>query len=313
MAQTLLTVLLALSSLGLAGAGALILFGDRAFAARLSARTALAGPAADLPAPAASSLGPALLRTLVRWGETAGRGGIEGDKRAALRLRLIQAGFYSDKAVEAFFGIRAAVAAGLTLLAILAVAMLHIHGLLMVVMTVMLAANIGLFLPNLLLSRRIAQRAQAVYFGLPDAIDLMVVSLEAGATLGAALQRVEAEFGELHPVLTEQFGVMLMEMQAGASRADALARLGLRSPSEEMKSLTTMIIQSEAVGASLGDTLRVFAEELRKTRFLDAERKAAELPVKLSFPLVFFIFPCLVDAIFVPVLIRFLRSGLVHS
>lgn len=315
MAQLALLLICGLAALSLVGGGALVLGVDRAFAARLGARaTRVGGTAAADAAPAARArLAPTVVRTLVRWGERAGRGEIEGDKRLAQRLRLIQAGFYSDKAVEVFFGLRAAVAAAATLLALLAIPVLHLHGLLAMLFALMLAANVGLFAPNIFLSRRIAARTQAVYEGLPDAIDLMVVSLEAGATLGAAIQRVEAEFGELHPVLTEQFGLMLMEMHAGASRADALTRLAQRSPSDEVRALTAMIIQSDAVGASLGDTLRVFADEMRKTRFLDAERKAAELPVKLSFPLVFFIFPCLIVVIFVPLLIRVLGSGLTHG
>jgi len=119
---------------------------------------------------------------------------------------------------------------------------------------------------------------------------------------------VVAEFGELHPIVQEQFGLALMEMQAGASRAEALNRLALRVGSEEVRSLSTMIVQSEAVGASLGDTLRVFSDELRRNRFMEAERKASELPVKMAFPLVLCIFPCLIATIFIPVLVRILLT-----
>jgi len=220
----------------------------------------------------------------------------------------VQAGFYSERAAEAFFGIRAIGALGFALLAIVLLLAFNVTNLTWVGLAIMLAANIGLFAPNWVLQARIAERSKAVYHGLPDAIDLMVVSLEAGATLSVAIQRVEEEFRELHPVLTEQFGIMLDEMQAGASRAEALSRLALRSPTDEVRGLTTMIVQSEAVGASLGDTLRVFAEEMRKTRFMDAERKAAELPVKLAFPLVFCIFPCLTGVLFIPVAIRYART-----
>jgi tight adherence protein C len=210
--------------------------------------------------------------------------------------------------VEVFFGIRAAAALALGILAALIVLAVGITGALQVAGVIMLGANVGLFVPNILLSGRVAKRSKAMYLGLPDAIDLMVVSLEAGATLSASLQRVEAEFGELHPVLTEQLAIVLNELQAGASRAEALTRLAQRSPSDEVRSLTTMIIQSEALGASLGDTLRVFSDEMRKTRYLDAERKAAELPVKIAFPLVFCIFPCLAGVIFIPIALRFMRT-----
>jgi len=288
-----------------AAAVAALTLGDRAFNARLAA---LSSGAADDRGGLGARLWPALHKVLIRWGEKAGRGSLDTDKRADLRMRLVQAGFYSERAAEAFFGIRAIGALGFALLAIVLLLAFNVTNLTWVGLAIMLAANIGLFAPNWVLQARIAERSKAVYHGLPDAIDLMVVSLEAGATLSVAIQRVEEEFRELHPVLTEQFGIMLDEMQAGASRAEALSRLALRSPTDEVRGLTTMIVQSEAVGASLGDTLRVFAEEMRKTRFMDAERKAAELPVKLAFPLVFCIFPCLTGVLFIPVAIRYART-----
>ena len=306
MGMTIVYLTALLAMLGMVGGVGLMLTDDRAFNDRLAAYAKGVAPPARRRS--LRDLGPSLLQTLTRWGEQAGKGGIENESRLLLRAKLVQAGFYSDRAVEAFFGIRAAAAAGLAVVTIVLALALHLAGLLKVAAAVMIAVNIGLFVPNLLLASRIRQRTTAMYIGLPDAIDLMVVSLEAGATLSAAVQRVEAEFRDLHPVLTEQFGIMLMEMQAGASRSEALTRLALRSPGDEVRSLTTMIIQSEAVGASLGDTLRVFAEEMRQTRYLDAERKATELPVKLAFPLVFCIFPCLAGVIFIPIVIRFMRA-----
>lgn len=310
MAQPLLLLIVFLAVAGLVSAVGVLLMGDRVFGARLSAR--LHGAPATAATPV-STLGPALLRTMVRWGQKAGRGALENESRAVLRLKLIQAGFYSERAAEAFFGIRATAAVGLAMLALAAVMVLHVANLVWIAVAVMLAANVGLFAPNVLLAQRIKARGEAIHYGLPDAIDLLVVSLEAGATLSAGLQRVQIEFRDLHPVLTEQFGILMMEMQAGASRAEALTRMAYRVPSEELKALTTMIVQSEAVGASLGAALRVFAEELRQTRYLEAERKAAELPVKLSFPLVLLIFPCLALVIFIPIILRFMHSALGHG
>lgn len=309
MASMFAYVVVLLALIGGAGGVGLLMTEDRAFNERLSTYAKGVRPRRERRS--VRDLAPPVVKTLSRWGERAGKGGIENESRLLLRIKLVQAGFYSEGAVETFFGIRAAAAAGFALMALMLVVALHMTGLLKVAGAVMVGANIGLFLPNLMLASRVRQRTNAMYLGLPDAIDLMVVSLEAGATLSAAVQRVEAEFADLHPVLTEQFGVMLMEMQAGASRSEALTRLALRSPGDEVRSLTTMIIQSEAVGASLGDTLRVFADEMRKTRYLDAERKATELPVKLAFPLVFCIFPCLAGVIFIPIMIRFMRA-MVH-
>ncbi|HEY8571548.1 type II secretion system F family protein [Phenylobacterium sp.] len=307
MAQAFFYLTSVLAILSLAAAVGALTLGDRAFNARLATLSGEAPADESGPKPK-FALSPAFLKTLIKWGEKAGKGSLDTEKRADLRMRLVQAGFYSERAVEAFFGIRAMAALALAALALVAVLVMNVASLLWIAGLIMLGANIGLFLPNFVLSSRIKERSDAVYRGLPDAIDLMVVSLEAGATLSAALQRVEQEFRDLHPVLTEQIGIMLDEMQAGASRAEALVRFAQRTPSDEVRALTTSIVQSEAVGASLGDTLRIFADDMRKTRFMDAERKAAELPVKIAFPLVFCIFPCLCGVLFIPVVIRMMHS-----
>jgi tight adherence protein C len=303
LAVTIVAGLLALLSL-MAGVGALNASG-RGFEARIAARLRRDEPA---PRRLFADLAPRLLRTLTAWGERVGRGGLEAEARAALKLTLVQAGFHSPRAAEVYFGIRAAAAGGLAVLALVACLVLRFDSPFKLAAAVMVAANLGLFAPKLLLAQRVKARSGALRRGLPDAIDLMVVAVEAGSTLSSAIQRVQAEFGQLHPVLAEQLGFLLMEMQAGASRAEALSRFAERAGIDEARSFATLLIQSEAVGASLGGTLRVFAEEMRKSRFLEAERKAAELPVKMAFPLVFCIFPCLSGVIFVPIIIRFVRT-----
>jgi tight adherence protein C len=299
---TLLSGLLAVLLL-VAGLAALAVE-DRAFAARLNARPRAGAAQSSLR----TRLRPTLQRLLAAWGQKAGRGALDGDDRSELRLQLIRAGYYAERGAEVFFGVRAAAAAILMALGAVAASAVASGGWFPILAGAMVGANLGLFLPNLFLRQRIAERTQAMRLALPDAVDLMVVSVEAGATLSAAIQRVVAEFSDLHPVLCEQFAIMLTEVQAGASRAHAMARLAQRSPSEEVAALVTMITQSETVGASLGGALRVFSDELRKNRYLEAERRAAELPVKMAFPLVLFIFPALSGTIFVPVLIRITRS-----
>jgi tight adherence protein C len=245
--------------------------------------------------------------TLKRVGAVAGRGGLEGADRAAVRSKLVQAGFYADAAPETFFAIRVAGAMGLGLVAMVALLVLRPPTPLIGLFAIFSAVAAGLYLPNLLLRHRIGERRNALRIGLPDAVDLMVVCLEAGGTLSSAMQRVESEFRDLHPIISEQLGIALMEIQAGASRADALTRLAERAGSEEVSALVTMLIQSEALGASVAQTMRVFAQQTRETRYLDAERRAAELPVKLTFPLVLFIFPSLMAVIFTPLVIRIMR------
>jgi len=244
---------------------------------------------------------------MMRIGAVAGRGGLEGADRASLRGKLVQAGFYADQAVEAFFAIRVVAAMGLGLLTMAAVLLLRLPTPIIGLLAILTAVAVGLYLPNLLLRQRIGQRRYAIRVGLPDAVDLMVVCLEAGGTLSSAMQRVATEFHDLHPVISEHLNIALMETQAGASRADALTRLAERSNSEEVSALVTMLIQSEALGASVATTMRVFAQQTREARYLDAERRASELPVKLAFPLVLFIFPALMTVIFTPLVIRIMR------
>jgi tight adherence protein C len=296
---------LALSALAAAAVVAMREAAAGAFRRRVTSRATASGP----PAPTAPVAGvaPLMAGMLARWGESAGRGALGPETGGALRQRLTHAGFRNDRAPQILFGVRVGLAAGLGMAAIVA----SVAGRLSVTEgagLVMLAANLGLFAPMLALRALVARRSQAMQDGLPDAIDLMVVAVEAGATVSAALQRVVFEFSALHAVVTEEFGLMLMEMQAGASRSHALARLGQRSASQEVRALTTLLIQSEAVGASIGKTLRVFAQEMRKNRYLEAERKAAELPVKMAFPLVFCIFPCLISLIFIPVGLSLMRT-----
>lgn len=291
----------ALCLLLVATALSMIVLTDSPFATRLAQHRRL-----DTAAPR-SQRRARLERALHRLGAVAGRGELEGAERASLRLKLIRAGFYADRAAEAFFAIRVVTGLGLGLLAILGVLVLHPPSTLVGLSLVLSAAGAGLYLPNYLLRHRIKERTFALKIGLPDAVDLMVVCLEAGGTLSSAMQRVQSEFADLHPVISEHFSVALAEMQAGSSRADALTRLAERAGSDEITGLMTMLVQSEALGASVAQTLRVFADQTRQARYLEAEKKAAELPVKLSIPLVLFIFPALMTVIFTPLIIRVFR------
>ena len=244
---------------------------------------------------------------LEKLGARLGKGAMEGRRRESVRAELIRAGFYAERSVEIFYAIRILAGLGLGALAVLVAVVLRVPGSPAVLLAVIALVGFGLYAPNLVLHQRTRERATAIRIGLPDAVDLMVVCLEAGGTLSSAMQRVTREFGDVHPVLAEHFRIMLLEMQAGASRAEALGRLAQRAPADEIRSLVTLLIQSEALGASIGDTMRVFAEEMRKSRMLEAERRAAELPVKMAFPLVLGIFPALMTVIFTPIIIRFMR------
>ncbi|HVI31063.1 type II secretion system F family protein [Phenylobacterium sp.] len=307
MTHLLLLIVIALSLAGAASGAVALTLGDRRFEARLAARRPPGPDAGAALQPLARALRARITRGLAAWGGRAGRGSLDTAARGALRDQLVQAGFFGERAAEVFFGVRAAAAAALAG-AGLAIALPAALGPLWVAALVLGLANVGLFGPVAWLRRRLAQRAGAIARGLPDAVDLLVVAVEAGATVPAAVQRVVAEFHDLHPELCQLLAMMLAEMQAGASRAEALSRLARRAPAQQVRGLSTLLIQSDAVGASLGGALRTASEEIRKARYLDAERRAAELPVKLAFPLVFGIFPSLVGVIFIPIVILFART-----
>lgn len=225
----------------------------------------------------------------------------------SMRLSLVRAGIYAENAVEIFAAVRILLAMGLGFAAGLIVLVLRLDNALIGALIVMAAAAIGLYAPVLFVRARGADRVYAVRLALPDAIDLLVVCMEAGSSLTQGLQRVALELKPAHPVLCEQLQITLLEMQAGASRSEALRNLGERAPDDRLKTFLTLMIQSDALGAGVGQTLRVFSEEMRKGRLIEAEHKAAELPVKISIPLVLCIFPCLMAIIFTPIIIRFIR------
>jgi tight adherence protein C len=225
----------------------------------------------------------------------------------ALRMQLLPAGIYAEKAVEIFTAVRVLLALAFGVTAGFGLLILKVVHALIGAIIVVVGATIGLFVPVLVVRSRVSERMREVRLGLPDAIDLLVVCMEAGSSLTQGLQRVSNELKDVHPVLSEQLQITLLEMQAGSSRAEALRQFGERVPDDRLRTFLTLVIQSDQLGAGLAQTLRVYAEELRKTRLIEAEHKAAELPVKIAIPLVFFIFPCLMGIIFTPIVIRFVR------
>lgn len=248
------------------------------------------------------------LSWLVRFGERLQASPRDNSEQlGALRLQLIRAGIYAEHAVPLFAAVRVLLALSLGFAAGFILIVLRLDNALLGALLVVAGATIGLFAPVLLIKMRAKERVDDVRCALPDAIDLMVVAMEAGSSLTQALQRVALELHRAHPVISEQLQMTLLEMQAGASRAEALRHLAERVPDDRLRAFLTLVIQSDQLGAGLANTLRVFAEELRRSRLIEAEHKAAELPVKIAIPLVFFIFPCLMAIIFTPILIRFIR------
>ncbi len=165
----------------------------------------------------------------------------------------------------------------------------------------------GLYGPNIWLQRSIARRKERIQQGLPDALDLMVVCIEAGLGLDAAINRVGEEIRIAHKELSDEIRLLSLELRTGLTRQQALRNLSHRIDQEEVKSLVALLIQTDRFGTSVGQALRVHSDSMRKRRHLRAEEKAAKLPVKLLFPLMFFIFPSIFIAILGPAAINMTR------
>ena len=167
-----------------------------------------------------------------------------------------------------------------------------------------LCALLGFYLPELLLNLRIRRRRDQIVMGFPDALDLLVVCVEAGMGIDAAINRVAEEMRLSSPVLSEEFRFLNLELRAGKSRADALRNLGARADVEEVRSFATLLIQTDRFGTSVAQALRVHSDAMRVQRYHKAEELAAKLPVKLMFPMIMFIFPAIFVVIVGPAAIQ---------
>jgi len=222
-----------------------------------------------------------------------------------LRKTFLKAGFRRESAPIVFFGMKALLAVLLALIFFLIKTFfLKTMTSLNVTLFSLIFALIGFYLPNLWLQMRIARRKEQISKGFPDALDLMVVCVEAGTGLDAAINRVGEEMKLSNKVLSDEFKLLSLELRAGKPRKDALRNLALRTDIEDVNSLITLLIQTERFGTSIGQALRVHSDSMRTKRYQKAEEIAAKLPVKLVFPLVVFIFPALFVVILGPAVIR---------
>ena len=168
-------------------------------------------------------------------------------------------------------------------------------------------AAVGLFLPPLFLKLRIRSRQEEIVDALPDALDLLTVCVEAGLGINSAFSRIAEEFRLSCPILSDEFDIVNREMVAGKPRTEALRTLAARTGVEDVKSLVAMLIQTEKLGTSLAQSLRVHSDSLRTRRRQRAEEAAAKTTIKLVFPLVFLLFPALFIVILGPGVIQILK------
>lgn len=230
-------------------------------------------------------------------------------KSSTFRRKLIQAGYASPSAVSIFFVLRIIGAFALPSLMLVALPLLvsPMPEPSRLALIGLIAAVIGFYMPNLWVQYRIDVRQGEARQGFPDALDMLLVCVEAGLSLAAALNRVGQEIGGARPLLGEHFRLVALEMQAGKSREQALRNMAERVGIDECRSLVTLLLQSEALGTSIGQSLRVHAEDMRRKRLVRAEERGNKLPAKMTIPLVCFILPALLSVIMTPLIITFIR------
>ena len=174
--------------------------------------------------------------------------------------------------------------------------------------SLVIAAAAGLYLPSLFIRAKADRRQRDLINGFPDALDLMLVCVEAGLGLEAAFARVGMEMTTSHPRLAEQFGAVVLELRAGRSHEDALRRMADRAGADEIRAFATLLIQSTKLGSSIAQTLRIYASEMRDRRRMRAEERAHRLPVLISIPLVACMLPTMIGVLMLPAVIRVVRA-----
>jgi len=239
----------------------------------------------------------AVMGVLRRLGEKAPKSPKE---MGNLRLRLVQAGYRRDEALTIFFGIRVAFALGLFALFSTSVVTRPNIGL------ALGGLGLGYILPGMLLARMAKRRAHRIRLSLADALDLLVVSVEAGLGLDQALTRVGMELAFAYPELADELRLINLELRAGKPRPEALRNLADRTGVDDLSSLVTMLIQTDKFGTSVAQSLRVYSETLRTKRRQRAEEAAAKTGVKMVFPLVICIFPAIWIVTIGPAAIKFI-------
>jgi tight adherence protein C len=285
-----------ISLLVVAGAMALAPSGGTALQRRLGEVTSARTDLNDEPPPDRT-----VIQALKRMGAMAPRSTKEMGK---LQGRLVTAGYRGREAMVIFFGIRLGMAVLFFAVGGAVVPMFTGKSNLALALAV---CAVGYVLPSMALARLAKKRQHKMRMGLADALDLLVVSVEAGLGLDQALQRVSDELMFVHPELCEELRLINLELRAGTARAEALHNLARRTQLDDIISLVTMLVQTDKFGTSVAQSLRVHSETLRTKRRQRAEEAAAKTGAKMVFPLVICIFPAIWVVTLGPAVIKFVQ------
>ncbi len=222
-----------------------------------------------------------LIASLAKLGGRATRG--DSASQHPIRQKLIQAGYRKDSALVVFMGARMLLALALPTILLVLSPIWEFNDRQLVALLCG-AAAVGFIGPSYFLDKKLAARQWEIILGLPDALDLMVVCVEAGLGINASLHRISKEFKRSNPLLSSEFGLVTLEIRTGKSTTEALRGLAERTGVSEIASLVAMLVQTEKFGTSLADTLRIHADSLRVQRTLRAEEQASKAPLKMMFP-----------------------------
>ena len=209
---------------------------------------------------------------------------------ASLKADLIRAGFRSENALPVFYGVRIVVTLLMLVLCIMMESKMPPNP---VMKLGLMASGIGAgwVLPRFFLEKKVAKRQETLRLSLPDALDLLVVSIEAGLGLDQAIQHVARELYSSHPQLSDEMSLVTLEMRHGKRRSEALRNFAERTGEAEFRKLVAILIQNDRFGTSMGESLRTHSDFLRVRRRQEAEERAGKVGVKLVFPIFFFILP----------------------
>ncbi len=225
-------------------------------------------------------------------------------ERSRVGRLLVHAGFRSPAALPLFYVSKALLVVSLPLCVLVGSPLLPKVTTATLLMCALIAALIGFLSPSIWLDHRVQARQRELRIAFPDALDLLVVCVESGLGLAAALQRVADELDVSHPTLGAELGLVNAEMRAGVERSQALKNLADRTGLGDIRGLVALLVQTMRFGTSIADALRVYSEEFRDKRMQAAEEQAAKIGTKLIFPLVFCLFPAFFVVTIGPAVVR---------
>jgi tight adherence protein C len=244
-----------------------------------------------------------IIKYLGRFGSPKEEGRLSGTKMA-----LYRAGYRGGNDQVLFFGIKTFLTIFFLVIACVLFSYFSNFTNIQIMLYTLLAAAAGFYLPALWIYFKAKGRTEQIRNGFPDLLDLLIICMGAGQGLDAALDRVGKEINTTNPILGQEFRLLNLEIRAGKSRKEALRNMADRTSVDDIFSLVALVNQSEEMGVSITQTLRIHSDSMRTKRQLRAEAIAARIPVKLAIPLILFIFPCLMVIIIGPGVISILRA-----